>query len=132
LFEKRLREQWYKYLPFVMRIINTTIHSSTGVSPASLLYGNALHNDKTIFDNFTPAQLTKLSLSEWSDKMLKAQQILIAIALKHQRQKDNEHISRAPPQNKLTAFPINSYVLVEYPCTGFKAGPPNKLMPILK
>ena len=132
LFEKRLREHWYKYLPFVMRIINTTVHSSTGVSPAALLYGNALHNDKTIYDNLTSAQVTRLSLSEWSDKMLKAQQILIDIAQKHQRQKDKEHMSRAPSENKLTQYPINSYVLVEYPSTCLRKGPPNKLMPILK
>jgi hypothetical protein len=132
LFEKRLCEHWHKYLPFVMRIINTTVHSSTGVSPAALLYGNALHKDKTIFDNFTSEQLTKASLSEWSDKMLHAQQILIGIAQKHQRQKDKEHMSLTSPHNKLTSFPINSYVLVEYPSTGFKKGPPNKLMPILK
>jgi hypothetical protein len=64
--------------------------------------------------------------------MLRAQQILIEIAQKHQRQKDKEHMSLAPPNNKLTSFPINSYVLVKYPSTGFKKGPPNKLMPILK
>ena len=33
IFDRRIREHWYKYLPFVMRIINTTVHSSTGVSP---------------------------------------------------------------------------------------------------
>ena len=132
LFEKRLREHWYKYLPFVMRIIHTTVHSTTGVSPAALLYGNALHKDRTIYDNFTPAQIAKLSLSEWASKMLTAQKILIDMANKYQRQKDKEHMSFALPESKLTSYPINSYVLVEYPNTGFKKGPPNKLMPILK
>jgi hypothetical protein len=132
LFEKRLREHWYKYLPFVMRIINTTVHSTTGVSPAALLYGNALHKDRTIYDNFTPAQIAKLSLSEWASKMLTAQKILIDMANKHQRQKDKEHMSLALPESKLISYPINLYVLVEYPNTGFKKGPPNKLMPILK
>ena len=64
--------------------------------------------------------------------MLKAKQILIGIAQKHQRHKDQEHMSRAPPNNKLTQYPINSYVLVEYPGTNLKKGPPNKFMPILK
>ncbi len=41
-------------------------------------------------------------------------------------------MSLALPESKLTSYPINSYVLVEYPNTGFKKGPPNKLMPILK
>ena len=34
IYHKRLKQHWYKYLPFVQRIINTTIHSTTGVSPA--------------------------------------------------------------------------------------------------
>jgi hypothetical protein len=41
-------------------------------------------------------------------------------------------MSRAPSENKLAQYPINSYVLVEYPSTSLRKGPPNKLMPILK
>ena len=128
LFDKRLKQHWHKYLPFVGRIINTEVHSSTGVSPSALLYGNALHRDKNIYDQFTPAQVMRMSLSDWSDKMLKAQQILLDIARKHQEKKDKEHMASAPPEAFLTKYPSNSYVLLEYPNTGLKKGP-NKHTP---
>ena len=35
-------------LPFVQRIINSSVHASTGASPANLLFGNQLNLDRGI------------------------------------------------------------------------------------
>jgi hypothetical protein len=131
LFDKQLVEGWYKYLPFVQRIINTEVHDTTGVSPAALLYGNATHLDRGILCDFTPQEVEAMNLSEWTSKMLHAQHVLLEIARKHQRAKDRKHMLK--PQFTLrTKFPINSYVFVEYPPSSLKKGPTNKFMTNLK
>jgi len=56
--------------------------------------------------------------------------LVIAAAEKSQQQKDEHHISDANPQR--TEFAIDSFVLVSYPTSNLKKGPPNKLQTNLK
>ena len=50
IFDKRFVAKWGKHdLPMVQRIFNTDVKQSTGVSPAQLLFGDALHLDHQIF-----------------------------------------------------------------------------------
>jgi len=41
VFEKRVASKWSKYLPLVQRIINGTVHSSTGLTPAQVMFPNS-------------------------------------------------------------------------------------------
>ena len=78
-----------------MRIINTKKHVIIGVSPVQLMYGMAEpFIERGIFDEWSPEQLERLKLSDWMDKMLKAQQVLIQIALDNQVEHDNMHVAR--------------------------------------
>lgn len=43
---KGLRDRWSYGLPLVQRIINSTVHSSTGFAPSQLIFGNALSIDR--------------------------------------------------------------------------------------
>jgi hypothetical protein len=43
------RNRWSMYLPLVQRILNSEVHDRIGVSPAQLLYGNAINLDHGIF-----------------------------------------------------------------------------------
>jgi hypothetical protein len=131
IYHKRLKQHWYKYLPFVQRIINTTIHSTTGVSPASLLFGNAFYLDRGIFHDLSHDQIQQLSLSKGAAKMMEAQRILLKIANENQYKKDSENIIRRTPEN-ITIFPPNSYVLIKYPDSGMGSKPPDKLMTYLR
>ena len=131
IFDRRIREHWYKYLPFVARIMNTSIHTSTGVSPSALIFGTIATQDKGIFSDYTTEQRESLTLSEGTAKMLKAQQILLKIATENQLKRDSENIVKRTP-NAISRFPPDSYVLVEYPDTGLGKKPPNKLMTALK
>jgi len=97
--------------------MNASVHSSTGVSPAQLLYGNAVKLNSDIFlphkQGYNATEEPESTLAEWAQKMQAKQAELIDIARKHQVERDQHHIIQAEPANT-TEFPINSYVLVKY------------------
>ena len=123
LLDKNTTNDWVTYLPFVQRIMNASEHSSIGMSPAQLLFGNAVTLDKGIFlphkYGYNPTSEEDVPLSEWASKMVSKQAELIRLAREHQAQSDDQKIVEADPRR--TEFPINSYVLVQY-----RVRPPTK------
>ncbi len=113
-------------MPLVQRIINATTHESIGVSPAQLLFGNAVHLDRNLVSaaHVAPSD-NNTTYQQWTDKMLATQSKLIDIAVNLQKKKDNEHLRSF--DGIPTEFPINSYVLIQYPKTAFGHKPPTKL-----
>ena len=130
VYEKRITDDWIDFLPLVQRIINSSPHSSTGVAPAQLLFGNAIQLDRGVFlpiDKVEQRTPTSDKLSTWVDKMLRKQADLISLAEKLQREKDLANLEKRDPQ-EYTEFPVNSYVLVAYPHTRMGQRPPVKTM----
>ena len=117
ILDKRVQTEWSTYLPLVQRIMNASVHSSTGVSPAQLLFGNAVKLDEGIFlphrKGYVNEAEPENSLAEWAQKMQEKQAQIIEVARRHQTEKDQHHINQAVPATT-TEFPINSYVLVKY------------------
>ena len=176
IFEKRVISNWSIYLPLVQRILNSAIHSSLGVSPAQILFGNAIDLDRNLFPTAKEFSISfaNLTLSQYATDLIAAQDIIIKIAQDHQSARDQKHLemkekymqhekfrldqaskdeiqaqSKSPRKRKravaesdssvpiqqqtpeITVFPVNSFVLVAYPDTGFtkRPRPPNKFMP---
>ena len=48
VFDKQTLEEYAKSIPFVQRIINSSVNRRTGVCPAHLLFGNKLDLDRGI------------------------------------------------------------------------------------
>ena len=123
LLDKNTTNDWVTYLPLVQRIMNASEHSSTGMSPAMLLFGNAVTLDQGIFlphkGGYRASPEGDIPLSEWASKMVSKQAALIKSAREHQAQSDDQKIVEADPHR--TEFPINSYVLVKY-----RVRPPTK------
>ena len=70
-------------------------------------------------------------MSEYSKDMIDRQAEIISIAQKHQQEVNEQYIANKNKKYKdmdITEFPVNSYVLLSYPPTNLKKGPPNKLM----
>jgi hypothetical protein len=139
VFDQNVSHRWSFSLPFVQRIINASVDRSIGVNPAALLFGNAINLDKGIFlpfphrhdDNDLQNENGKQTpLSKWSANLISIQQAVIEAARKTQLDKDSAHLAEANPQR--TEFEIDSYVLVHYPSSTVKKGPPNKLQTNLK
>ena len=125
LYHKNIHYEWSLYLPFVQRIFNADEKDALGVSPAQLLFGNAIQLDKGILIPYKEEETEEKQLSEWTSKMISRQEKTLIIARETQSQKDDIHMKSK--SGDITEFPDNSYVLVEY-----FTGPPSKLHPILK
>jgi len=134
IFHKNIISEWSNNLPIVQRIINSSEHESIGVSPVQILFGNISTYDRSIFlpSGQRPEVLPSdnPSYSHWLASRLQAQDLIISEARKNQMTKDDNHMSTTP--NNITQFNENDYVLVEYPPTNLKPGPPSKLMTNLR
>jgi len=138
VMESKIRNNWLNNLPITQRIINTTTHRNTGTSPAKLLFGNRLDLERGLFlplyksTNSTDLQLQEQhqqSLSKWVQEMSEQHEIIISKAQQIQESIDNANKLKRYPKNLVTEFPINSFVLVSYPETGYGRNKPTRFDP---
>jgi hypothetical protein len=66
LYSNLIEDQWDIYLPIIHRIVNSNQHSSIGVSPATLLFGNTIQLDSNIIEeiSYTLPQKSDQKLSD--------------------------------------------------------------------
>ena len=132
LFDNRIISRWSDVLPLVQRIMMAEPNEVIGVSPAQLLFGNAIQLDRGIFLPQLPNSgvETEVALSDWADRMLSAQRVLLDTAQRLQRQRDLMHMEQF--NGVPTRFDIGSYVLVSYNPQNMNGRPPTKFHPRLK
>jgi len=143
VFDKRIVSTWADNLPLVQRIMNTSIHEGIGTTPYHILFGNLNTPENKIFIPVNePESVVTLkkrahtsseeasSSHHWLLARLQAQQAIIETASKYQLERDNKHHQSTAA--KLTSHKIDDYVLVEYPPTNLKSGPPSKLLTNLR
>jgi hypothetical protein len=122
-YDRVVQDKWVTYLPLVQRIINTSVNESIGVAPAQLLFANQIDLDRNILTPFP--QTEDKQLSTYVEELMDVQVLLMGRALQYQNAKDQRHLmSRNDPP---TEFPINSYVLVQYPNSRMGRKAPTKL-----
>ena len=126
-FERNARDCWSDYLPFAQRICNAEVVSSLGVSPAQIMFGNAVNLDRGILTpNVLLPEHSHGDMSEYVNGLMEAQRRAIEVATEVQGAKDSKHMSTAT-KHPITEFGVGSYVTTSYP-SGLKGGPPSKLM----
>ena len=126
--EKLILSDWGYLHPLVERIYNSTVNENLGVSPAQLVFGNAVNLEQGLFGPRVAVDTERANtISQHMDKMLAAQDRVLEIALFNQKRKDEQHMST---QEEVTEFPINSYVLVQHERKGHQ--PPHKLQSYFK
>jgi len=109
-----IKKNWPNYLPFIQRIMNTQIKTTTGVSPTELIFGSSVNHDSQflIKPNNTSSEDTH---HQHVEELMLAQEKIIKIAQDNQEEHDIHVIAtRAQTNSHTTHFPINSYVLVDY------------------
>jgi transposase InsO family protein len=129
-FELNDHRDWSRYLPLVQRIMNASVHSSVGTSPANLMFGQSITLDEGILTPFETIDET-ITISDWTADMLAIQQKLLTIAAAQLYDHHSDHTADQP--SRVTEFATDSYVLVSYPSTGINVrGTPTKLHTIKK
>ena len=133
LFDNRIIARWSDVLPLVQRIMMAEPNEVIGVSPAQLLFGNAIQLDRGIFlPQMPPSGVeTEIALSDWADRMVSSQKVLLDTAQRLQRERDRLHMAQQP-KGSLTTFAIGAYVLVSYNPQNLQGKPPTKFHPRLK
>ncbi len=100
VFDKRVNDSWSSdFLPLVQRIMNAKVHDTIAVSPAELLFGQAINLYSGLLSAIPPESLTKglddaagSSLSNRVAKLVKAQHELIEVARSNQLTSDSYHM----------------------------------------
>ena len=109
---RKIKSTWSDALPLIQRIINAEKMASINVSPAEIMFGNAIDLDRGIFPEINSVTNTTdkaVRLSAWMAKMLRVQADLISIAQETQAKHQQEYFERFPKER--TEFPEGSYVL---------------------
>ena len=133
LFDNRIIERWSDVLPLVQRIMMAEPNDVIGISPAQLLFGNAVQLDRGIFlpQLASDGVVTEVALSDWADRMVSAQKVLLDTAQRLQRERDRIHMAQQPT-GAVTTFAVGAYVLVSYNPQNMNGKPPTKFHPRLK
>ena len=117
VYDDRVFNKWStKQLPLVMRILNAEEKTRTGISPAEMLFGNAVDLGRYLLYRPKEPPNSDVDLNDYLEQMLERQSAYIKVAQETQREWDLYHMSRNDPD--LSDFPVNSYVLWENPAGG--------------
>ena len=128
VYNKKVKSKWSTYLPLVQRIMNASVHNTLGVSPAQIVFGNAVRLDSNLLP--TRPIMHSSKVHEYLEGLLETQKDIMQIALRNQMESDQFHIATRGGKKGITEFPINSYVLVNY--EGNEHRPPSKLHTFLR
>lgn len=121
ILRERIQTRWWIYLPLVQRIINAKTHETTGMAPASIMFGNQIDLDRRLLTN--PIATITGNYAEFVQTLVEAQETLHQEAVERVIAHDIQHLNSTEGQEP-TKFAIGSYVLLAYP-HGHR--PPTKL-----
>ena len=120
-------EYWSRYLPFAQRIHNATTIKTIGHAPAEILFGDRLSLERNILIPQELREHKNTEVNTWMANRDRFQDTMINAAQKLAKQHEEDHLREEEVTPKLTDFPIDSYVLVAYPETGYGPKRPSKL-----
>ena len=76
IFDKRVALTWSKYLAIVQRIINTSVHSATGLTPAEIAFPSGARLDKSLIIDSN----TEISMSLYMQDLEETHHHIVSIA----------------------------------------------------
>jgi len=119
VFDRQVYDKWSYKLPFINRILNNTVHSSTGMTPAEIIFGSSIRLDRGILAPLSGEEVEALtnnsSYKGYITNLWKSQETIIAKARTNLRDKDARHLARklADNEDEVTIFSLHSYVLAK-------------------
>jgi hypothetical protein len=103
--ERQLQNKWSVVLPFVQRIVNSTVHSSTGFAPAEILYGNMVQLNRELISG-TPAKESIKKCPEYVKELKRAQELAISAA---QKNTASVHDTRVSKSSSKSTEPVKGF-----------------------
>lgn len=123
VMDRRVAASWSEWLPLVQRVLNATPHLATGVPPARMLFGDAVHLDRGLLLPFRDApDAGELAVENYVQRLTAAQRDILRASREHQDRVVGQRLAKSPQEP--TTFQPGDYVLASYP-----GRPPNKLAP---
>ena len=113
LFDKGLHREWRQNTPIVKRILNSTVSSVTGCTPAELMLTNPANLQQGLFAPPTPTGTETENVSEWLSNRKALYEKALQIAQKKQKEMEAEKLENA--STDYTDFKVGSYVLLRFP-----------------
>jgi hypothetical protein len=111
--QRHSAHQWSDLLPLCQRMINSSVHSATGTSPARILFGDGLDLDRCIL---TPAPVGHVfDVDNYVDVLTHNQRVIIEAANDYQEQLCRKVVassSRANRGKPARSFAVGDWVLV--------------------
>lgn len=129
IFDHDALWSYSKYIPLVKRIINASIHKSTGYSPTELIYAGMIDLFRHTVIEQNNMEDKNITYNEWVQQLKTMQLRVLAIAQHSLTEHHEIHMNNYPTNQ--TEFQVGTYVLVEYN-NPYRRGPASKLLPFLK
>ena len=107
--DRSTNDNYQEIIPFVQRLLNTNVNEKMKVSPAQLIYGNAINLDRGILIPFDETPLDPESITASSSRMLAQQDNLMRIARQNLLLADSIH--NANMSGQVTEYDIGAHVL---------------------
>ena len=126
LFDKEIKNRWSDYLPMIQRIMNSSVHSRLGCSPADILFSNSIDINAGFTHPRRDGEEIELTIRQ--QNVLDSQTMLIDKVQKMLESSDSKALARRSEVqlfHENVVFEPDSFVLIHYPDFG---RPPNKLM----
>ena len=99
-------------VPIIRRIVNSSIHSAIGVSPAEIIFGKSVNLHANLMFSESRLQLGE-NVSNWIQQLSQIQEDILRAANQHQDNVDYNNLSkRTSEDHTITNFSVGTYVLV--------------------
>ena len=122
LYDKNVFDEWSLYVPLVQRIINASVHSTTGFAPATMVFGEGMDLDRGLILPHNMEGEGKIPLPEWHRKFAEKHAYIIGKAQALWDKQFGKLDSGVGTLNGLAEFAVGDFVLCSYP-----EKPPSKL-----
>lgn len=125
IMDRRVKERWSQFLPLVQRIVNASVHSATGVAPASMIFGNAIDLNRGILVDFAEVERReRMEAGDYVRALAEQQRAIVDAAQRQQQQVVGERLEQGEDAVELHEYAPGELVLASYPNR-----PPHKLAP---
>ena len=93
IYDTYIKQNWRIYLPLVKRIMNSTIHGSTGFAPSKIIFGANIDLDRGLFHNNIKG-ISQESMSQYLIDMLRAQTVILNKVSEFQLNVQKKYVER--------------------------------------